>query len=80
MKNYFKVVVAGKNVGIFVFEDQDEASMRTAFSSAETIARPYGGKIVVWSLSGLTPKYLAVVGQTFEFNGHDKGRFDTGDV
>ena len=52
MKNYFKVMSVNKNLNIFVFEDEDEVATREALLQADSVAKMYGGKIVVWALSG----------------------------
>lgn len=67
MKNYVKVMNAGKNIDIFTFEDADETATEAALSRAESLARKHGAKIAVWSLTGhVAQRSYPVVGEVPE--------------
>jgi hypothetical protein len=68
MKNYVKVVVMSKNVDVFTFEDQDEASTKAALLSAAAVAKPCKGRVVVWAVSGMVPKDTQVVGRALDWS------------
>ncbi len=64
MKNYLKVTLGCKNLGIFPFDDMDAESTKDAVDKAVKMKQGYGARIVVWSPSGLAAQHaFAVVGE-----------------